>query len=342
MRYTATAILAAMMLAGATATRSEAGSMQWVGRTYRYVSETVHEGNTVRTTGQVENDLGVVRTYDGRTVFEPNTATHHHEVTNGRGHTLRTNDTTVRRVDTNTLRRDTTVTGRHNGTFDVDVTHTRNGNAVNTVKTASVTTADGKTHVFNYNGRVAWKDKTIARDGKWTNGDGKTLGTVEAYYTREPNKGTYHKEVKNAAGQTVRLRDQTTARSGNTVTREGTLQARLFDKTYDHKAVRNGNTVTRSGSATVTPRSAKTASGQVRPAWLPKYRSTADASGARARSARPAVSRPRTPAPVLPTWRRSGASPSRSAARPRVTLPKVTMPKVRMPKIRMPKPRRKK
>ena len=445
MRHVAMTILATMMATGGAAARGETTrSPHWVGRRYTYDSTTVREGNAVRTTGQIANTGGVVRKYDGSTVRQGNTATHHHEVTNGRGRTLHTNETTVTRVDRNTLRRDTTVTGRNDGKLDVDVTHTRDGSAVNTVKTASITTADGKTHtlnytgrvarqgktitrdgawtngqgktigtvdasltrdgnrttyhktlangrgetvrtndttvtrvdrntlrrdttiagrngrkadvnathtragnavntdktasittadgkthVLNYAGRVAWADKTITRNGTWTNGQGKTLGTVDASHARDGNKATYHKEIRNGAGQTVRRRDQTTVRAGNTLTRKGTLETRLYDKTYSGRTVRNGNTVTRSGSATVRPRSEKTPPAKVRPPWLPKYRSAQDIFGNRPRPNRPTVSSPPRPAPIIPPWRRSGMSSGWSAGRPRPKTPKLKFPKPR-------------
>jgi len=293
------------------------------GRTYNHESTSVREGNTVSTTGQTTNGAGrVVRTYDGSTTREGPTTTHHHEVANGRGETLRTNDTTITRVDENTRERDTTITTRNDKTIDIDATKTRDGNTVDTAKTATITTPDGKTHSYTYTGQAVKDGNTVSKEGQWVNSNGKTIRTSETTVTREGNTATFEKEVKNGAGKTVRTHDQTAVREGGTVTREGTVQTRRLTKDYSGTAVKDGNTVTRSGSSTVTPRRPKVDPPKGSTRWQPKFRSSDDIFGGRPRLQRraaagdkPKFQRPGGAAGNRPKLQRPGGA---SGSRPKI------------------------
>lgn len=257
------------------------------GKTTNYSGQTTINGKTANTTGTVTNAQGqVVRTHDSTVTKDGNTVSMDREVKNAAGQVVRTNDTTITK-DGNTVTRDTDITKANGAKVDIDATRVTTGNTTEIDKTATITTPDGQTKTFTFDGQAVKDGNTVNRDGTWTNSQGKTIATVDGTTVKDGNTVTSHNEVKNAEGTTVRTADRTATRDGNTVTREGTVTNPYGTRTESGTAVRDGNTINRQGSSTWTPNKptaplgAGPGAGAGRTAFRPQYNDDHDIFGGR-------------------------------------------------------------
>lgn len=215
----------------------------------------VREGAAVSSSGTLTNAAGqTVRTYEGTSVREGDTVTHQHTLTDAQGQVVRTNDSTITRVEPGLVTRDTHIETAKGTSIDVDVTHERSGNTVDTTKTATITGKDGETKTLSYEGTGTREGDTVTRDGTWSNDKGETVATVHGQAVKDRATVTRTTEVDNAKGQTVRTETLTSTKDGNTVTRQGQIETRRFTRDVQGQATRTGNAVTHTGGSVVTPK----------------------------------------------------------------------------------------